>query len=105
MLKMMHIEKSFNIGTINEKKVLNDLNLTINDGDFITVIGGNGAGKSTMLNTIAGVYRVDGGRIFKASFIKRSIPAGAGIKPNIHNIGLCAELSIGGSRIRIAFRQ
>ena len=63
MLKMMHIEKSFNIGTINEKKVLNDLNLTINDGDFITVIGGNGAGKSTMLNTIAGVYRVDGGRI------------------------------------------
>ena len=39
MLKMMHIEKSFNIGTINEKKVLNELNLTINDGDFITVIG------------------------------------------------------------------
>ena len=63
MLNMMHIEKSFNIGTINEKKVLNDLSLTINDGDFITVIGGNGAGKSTMLNTIAGVYKVDGGRI------------------------------------------
>lgn len=63
MLKMLHIEKSFNIGTINEKKVLNDLNLTINDGDFITVIGGNGAGKSTMLNTIAGVHKVDGGRI------------------------------------------
>lgn len=63
LLNMMHIEKSFNIGTINEKKVLNDLSLTINDGDFITVIGGNGAGKSTMLNTIAGVYKVDGGRI------------------------------------------
>ena len=63
MLKMLHIEKSFNIGTINEKKVLNDLNLTINDGDFITVIGGNGAGKSTMLNTIAGVHKVDGGII------------------------------------------
>lgn len=63
MLKMMHIEKSFNIGTINEKKVLNDLSLTINDGDFITVIGGNGAGKSTMLNTIAGVYKPEGGRI------------------------------------------
>lgn len=63
MLKMIHIEKSFNIGTINEKKVLNDLSLTINDGDFITVIGGNGAGKSTMLNTIAGVYKVEGGRI------------------------------------------
>lgn len=63
LLKMIHIEKSFNIGTINEKKVLNDLSLTINDGDFITVIGGNGAGKSTMLNTIAGVYKVEGGRI------------------------------------------
>ena len=63
LLNMMHIEKSFNIGTINEKKVLNDLSLTINDGDFITVIGGNGAGKSTMLNTIAVVYKVDGGRI------------------------------------------
>ena len=63
MLKMIHIEKSFNIGTINEKKVLSDLNLTINDGDFITVIGGNGAGKSTMLNTIAGVHKVDGGKI------------------------------------------
>lgn len=63
LLKMIHIEKSFNIGTINEKKVLNDLSLTINDGDFITVIGGNGAGKSTMLNTIAGVHKVDGGRI------------------------------------------
>lgn len=63
LLKMIHIEKSFNIGTINEKKVLNDLCLTINDGDFITVIGGNGAGKSTMLNTIAGVHKVDGGRI------------------------------------------
>ena len=63
LLKMIHIEKSFNIGTINEKKVLNDLSLTINDGDFITVIGGNGAGKSTMLNTIAGVHKVEGGRI------------------------------------------
>ena len=63
MLKMMHIEKSFNIGTINEKKVLNNLNLTINDGDFITVIGGNGAGKSTMLNLIAGVHKPEGGRI------------------------------------------
>ena len=63
MLKMLHIEKSFNIGTINEKKVLNDLNLTINDGDFITVIGGNGAGKSTMLNSIAGVFPIDEGKI------------------------------------------
>ncbi len=64
MLKMVGIEKSFNIGTINEKQIFSDLNLTINDGDFITVIGGNGAGKSTMLNLIAGVHKADGGRIF-----------------------------------------
>ena len=63
MLKMIQIEKSFNIGTINEKQIFNGLNLTIHDGDFITVIGGNGAGKSTMLNLIAGVHKADGGRI------------------------------------------
>ena len=64
MLKMVEIDKSFNIGTINEKQIFKGLNLTINDGDFITVIGGNGAGKSTMLNLIAGVHKADGGRIF-----------------------------------------
>ena len=64
MLKMVGIDKSFNIGTINEKQIFKGLNLTINDGDFITVIGGNGAGKSTMLNLIAGVHKADGGRIF-----------------------------------------
>ena len=63
MLRMIEIEKSFNIGTINEKQIFKGLNLTINDGDFITVIGGNGAGKSTMLNLIAGVHKADGGRI------------------------------------------
>lgn len=64
MLRMVEIEKSFNVGTINEKQIFKGLNLTINDGDFITVIGGNGAGKSTMLNLIAGVHKADGGRIF-----------------------------------------
>ena len=64
MLKMVGIDKSFNIGTINEKQIFKGLNLTINDGDFITVIGGNGAGKSTMLNLIAGVHKADGVRIF-----------------------------------------
>ena len=54
MLKMVGIDKSFNIGTINEKQIFKGLNLTINDGDFITVIGGNGAGKSTFLRTIYG---------------------------------------------------
>ena len=61
MLELKHIMKTFNAGTVNEKKALNDLSLTLNDGDFVTVIGGNGAGKSTMLNMIAGVYPVDSG--------------------------------------------
>lgn len=64
MLKMVGIDKSFNIGTINEKQIFKGLNLTINDGDFITVIGGNGAGKSTMLNLIAGVHKADAAAFF-----------------------------------------
>ena len=56
MLKIEQVGKAFNAGTINEKVAVKGLDLTINDGDFITVIGGNGAGKSTMLNLIAGVY-------------------------------------------------
>lgn len=63
MLEIKNVYKTFNAGTINEKKALNGLNLTLNDGDFVTVIGGNGAGKSTMLNMIAGVYPVDSGSI------------------------------------------
>ena len=63
MLEIRGVCKTFNAGTINEKKALNNLNLTLNDGDFVTVIGGNGAGKSTMLNMIAGVYPVDAGSI------------------------------------------
>lgn len=63
MLEIKNIAKTFNPGTINEKKALNGLSLTLNDGDFVTVIGGNGAGKSTLLNAIAGVWRVDSGSI------------------------------------------
>ena len=63
MLKLTNVSKTFNRGTINEKKALRGLNLTLNDGDFVTVIGGNGAGKSTMLNMIAGVYPIDAGKI------------------------------------------
>ena len=63
MLELKGICKTFNAGTINEKVVFNGLDLTINDGDFITVIGGNGAGKSTMLNAIAGVWPLDVGQI------------------------------------------
>lgn len=63
MLDIIGVEKTFNPGTINAKKALNGLNLHLNEGDFVTVIGGNGAGKSTMLNMIAGVYPVDCGSI------------------------------------------
>lgn len=63
MLDVINVQKSFNPGTINEKKALNGINLHLDEGDFVTVIGGNGAGKSTMLNMIAGVYPVDCGNI------------------------------------------
>ena len=63
MLELQNISKTFNPGTINEKKALNGLSLHLKPGDFVTVIGGNGAGKSTMLNAVAGVWPVDEGRI------------------------------------------
>jgi len=63
MLNIQHLRKTFNAGTINEKKVFIDLNLKVNDGDFITIIGSNGAGKSTMLNAISGSLIPDGGKI------------------------------------------
>ena len=63
MLELSHVKKTFNLGTINEKTALKDLNLHLEPGDFVTVIGGNGAGKSTMLNAVAGVWPVDQGRI------------------------------------------
>ena len=57
MLKITNLHKTFDPGTVNSKTALSGLNLTLNDGDFVTVIGGNGAGKSTMLNAIAGVWK------------------------------------------------
>ncbi len=63
MLRLCGIVKKFNAGTVNEKVALNGLDLTLGKGDFVTVIGGNGAGKSTMLNAIAGVWRVDSGSV------------------------------------------
>ena len=63
MLEIKNIYKTFNPGTINEKVALNGLSLKLNEGDFVTVIGGNGAGKSTMLNAVAGVWPVDEGQI------------------------------------------
>ena len=64
MLKVENIHKTFNVGTVNEKHALNGVSLTLNDGDFVTVIGSNGAGKSTLLNAIAGIWPIDEGKIF-----------------------------------------
>ena len=63
MLKIEHVYKTFNPGTVNEKVALKDLNLELKPGEFVTVIGGNGAGKSTMLNCVAGVFTAEQGRI------------------------------------------
>ena len=63
MLKINSIEKTFNPGTINEKKALDKVSLHLNSGDFVTIIGGNGAGKSTLMNAITGVWPVDNGSI------------------------------------------
>ncbi len=63
MIEVKNIEKTFNAGTINEKKALNGASLKLEEGEFVTVIGGNGAGKSTFLNAIAGVWPVDAGQI------------------------------------------
>ena len=63
MLKIENVCKTFNAGTVNEKKALKSLNLHLEPGDFVTVIGGNGAGKSTMLNSVAGAFGVDEGKI------------------------------------------
>lgn len=63
MLDLINVRKTFNKGTINQRVALDGINLHLEDGDFVTVIGGNGAGKSTMLNAVAGVWPVDDGRI------------------------------------------
>ena len=63
MLKIENVRKVFNAGTVNEKVALNGLDLHLEPGDFVTVIGGNGAGKSTMLNCVSGLYAPDGGKI------------------------------------------
>ena len=63
MLELKGIYKTFNAGTVNEKRAIDNLNLTLENGDFVTIIGGNGAGKSTMLNAVAGTFSVDSGAI------------------------------------------
>lgn len=63
MLELKGLYKTFNAGTVNEKRAINGVDLTLEDGDFVTIIGGNGAGKSTVLNLISGVFPVDAGSI------------------------------------------
>jgi putative tryptophan/tyrosine transport system ATP-binding protein len=63
MLKIEHVSKTFNPGTINEKWALQDFSLHLSPGDFVTVIGGNGAGKSTLMNSIAGAFGIDCGKV------------------------------------------
>ncbi|MBR0277329.1 MAG: ABC transporter ATP-binding protein [Clostridia bacterium] len=74
MLELKNIYKTFNIGTVNEKTALCGINLVLNEGDFVTVIGGNGAGKSTMLNAIAGVWSPDSGSIIIDGIDVTNIP-------------------------------
>ena len=63
MLKLDHIKKTFAPGTVNEKRALNDLSLHLQPGDFVTILGSNGAGKSTMFNAIAGTVQLDSGSV------------------------------------------
>ncbi|NCB29312.1 MAG: ABC transporter ATP-binding protein [Clostridia bacterium] len=74
MLELLDLYKTFNAGTVNQKTAINGLNLKLNPGDFVTVIGGNGAGKSTMLNLIAGVFPVDSGTIRLNGFNLTGLP-------------------------------
>lgn len=74
MLEIHGVTKVFNPGTVNEKTALRSLDLTLADGDFVTVIGGNGAGKSTMLNAVSGVWKVDTGSIILDGIDITSLP-------------------------------
>ena len=74
MLNINHIAKTFNPGTITEKRALTDVDLKLNEGDFVTIIGGNGAGKSTTLNAVAGVFAVDQGTMVIAGVDVTRLP-------------------------------
>lgn len=99
MLEIQNVHKTFNLGTINEKIALNGVNLNLNPGDFVTIIGGNGAGKSTTLNAIAGVWPIDEGNIIvdgvdltRLSEHKRAVHLGRVLQDPM--IGTAATMSI-----------
>ena len=83
MLKLTNVSKTFNKGTINEKKALKNLNLTLNDGDFVTVIGGNGAGKSTMLKMISGVTFPTVGSVRVTGRVSALLEVSGGFDPEL----------------------
>ena len=78
MLKLKNLHKTFNIGTVNEKKALQGLNLDLKDGDFATIVGSNGAGKSTLLKIVAGVMKPTKGKVLVGGNICPMIELGAG---------------------------
>lgn len=99
MLEIQNVHKTFNLGTINEKIALNGVNLNLNPGDFVTIIGGNGSGKSTTLNAIAGVWPIDEGNIIvdgvdltRLSEHKRAVHLGRVFQDPM--IGTAATMSI-----------
>ena len=81
MLKIENISKTFNPGTIHQKVALSNLSLQLEEGDFVTVIGSNGAGKSTMLNAISGSWFVDEGDVIDTEAWRRGSTAGARPRP------------------------
>ena len=93
MLELKNISKTFNAGTVNQKVALNGLNLTMNEGDFVTVIGGNGAGKSTMLNAIAGVFQVDTGKILIDGVDVTALPTRAAFRSRARTSPSCPSTS------------
>lgn len=100
MLRLEGLYKTFNKGTINQKRALSNLSLTLQEGDFVTVIGSNGAGKSTMLNAIAGVFLIDKGKIYINNNDVTSLPEHkrAGYIGRVFQdpmLGTCAGMQIG----------
>ena len=81
MLTLSHISKTFNPGTVNEKKALTDLSLHLDAGDFVTIIGSNGAGKSTLFNAVSGSFFVDEGSMRKIWRWPRGAGAGSPTRP------------------------
>ena len=85
MLKISHISKTFNQGTVNEKKAIEDLSLELKQGDFATIIGSNGAGKSTLLSVLFGLYQPEEGEIHKDG-VKVEVAANIGRPEDVERV-------------------